>query len=694
MHNSNHPIDQQMREVLEQGSERLNLGAWANMERMLDGQNPYAEPEEEKKKRGFWLFGVLALAIVLIGATVYQVLHSSKKNEPVFANQLTTDQVIKSKLAPKIKNAATVNDASDNDPNAINAVQTSQNQTEVLATNNQTNQVDKQPQQPNQKAGITIINKKENKNKQLVVSTKTNELLINNSEPQTSNVDLPTKEANDIANAEKIKLAEQVKTNKIPEKAAIQLAKAEQLKAAAIEIAKQKQAKEIAKAEKATAKQAEKLKKLEEKQIAQANKRIANEAAKVLKQQQTDAKALAKAKKAELANIASIEMNEKPKDSITLIKKLIGRKKNEDGVVQTKENITISKVENTNTKEIAKNAEPEETPIEKTNVVVENKRFVQLNAEDDKKASAKPSKVSLAKKATVTLQEPTGIVADVTTPVLKPELKPVVKAKANANQQSNWVRKVLDRMAETTQKLGYLPIFNQKIVVNPAIFAGINGSFFTKEANYGGFQAGTNLMMQISKNFSLLPHLGFYYRNNGGYSVKDFSTDITNRSSYISTDQKNKIFNYTQDSNAITYNFKQIFSIEAPILLQYHRKDFTFYGGVNIAYGFKINPSVKTNTYARDVSTTISIDSVYNAPVSQSTYYKSTDFQSRFGLGYVAGFSYDFHPNLYFDARLTQNLWDNSGTASAITMSNKMFRMPSLQLGIAYRFKEKERARY
>jgi hypothetical protein len=36
------PIDDLFREKLSGGEEQLNLGAWANMERMLDGKNPYA----------------------------------------------------------------------------------------------------------------------------------------------------------------------------------------------------------------------------------------------------------------------------------------------------------------------------------------------------------------------------------------------------------------------------------------------------------------------------------------------------------------------------------------------------------------------------------------------------------------------------------------------------------------------------
>jgi hypothetical protein len=39
----NIPIDQLFKNNLSDGQEQLNLGAWANMERLLDGKNPYAD---------------------------------------------------------------------------------------------------------------------------------------------------------------------------------------------------------------------------------------------------------------------------------------------------------------------------------------------------------------------------------------------------------------------------------------------------------------------------------------------------------------------------------------------------------------------------------------------------------------------------------------------------------------------------
>lgn len=54
-------IDDKVRQGIAQGEEPHNLGAWANMERMLDGKNPYQKEEEKKRKP--WLFLLLGLIV-------------------------------------------------------------------------------------------------------------------------------------------------------------------------------------------------------------------------------------------------------------------------------------------------------------------------------------------------------------------------------------------------------------------------------------------------------------------------------------------------------------------------------------------------------------------------------------------------------------------------------------------------------
>lgn len=56
-------IDEMVRQKVAHGEEPHNLSAWANMERMLDGKNPYSEEDEDEKSRP-WLFMFLAVALL------------------------------------------------------------------------------------------------------------------------------------------------------------------------------------------------------------------------------------------------------------------------------------------------------------------------------------------------------------------------------------------------------------------------------------------------------------------------------------------------------------------------------------------------------------------------------------------------------------------------------------------------------
>ncbi len=88
-------IDELFRAELSEGKEQLNLGAWANMERMLDGKNPYSVHDEEFKKKKrilpFWIFLAGLSALVSIGALY---IFNSKSNKADIAES----------ISPKIQN--------------------------------------------------------------------------------------------------------------------------------------------------------------------------------------------------------------------------------------------------------------------------------------------------------------------------------------------------------------------------------------------------------------------------------------------------------------------------------------------------------------------------------------------------------------------------------------------------------------
>ncbi len=80
---NNISIDELFREGLSHGKEQLNLGAWANMERMLDGKAPYSNddnaPKKKKRILPFWIIIAGISAILSIGAL--SLLKSPNKAE-------------------------------------------------------------------------------------------------------------------------------------------------------------------------------------------------------------------------------------------------------------------------------------------------------------------------------------------------------------------------------------------------------------------------------------------------------------------------------------------------------------------------------------------------------------------------------------------------------------------------------------
>ena len=86
-------IDEMVRQKIAQGEEPHNLGAWANMERMLDGKNPYQK--EESKDHKPWLFlllGLIALSTAVVGGYNYFNTPNNKTNKKVaIANSSSND---------------------------------------------------------------------------------------------------------------------------------------------------------------------------------------------------------------------------------------------------------------------------------------------------------------------------------------------------------------------------------------------------------------------------------------------------------------------------------------------------------------------------------------------------------------------------------------------------------------------------
>jgi hypothetical protein len=161
------PIDQLFKNKLSNGQEQLNLGAWANMERILDGKNPYAEQEPKKKRRILPLF--LAFLILLSGALTAGYISITKKATS------KNDVVAENGHAPVVQNGATETIAMANTTNNIqNTIAT--NEASVI-TKSSTSNVTNNDEIVKVKNRINHSSKNQNKN--LVQPVNTNTYAVN-----------------------------------------------------------------------------------------------------------------------------------------------------------------------------------------------------------------------------------------------------------------------------------------------------------------------------------------------------------------------------------------------------------------------------------------------------------------------------------------------------------------------------------
>jgi hypothetical protein len=264
--------------------------------------------------------------------------------------------------------------------------------------------------------------------------------------------------------------------------------------------------------------------------------------------------------------------------------------------------------------------------------------------------------------------------------------KEVVKKAASPSAKEQMSEKMMNAIDKIKSR-GFIDLGTGRIKVDPALFTGINSQFLNNKNDLGGFHMGVNCIIQIRRNLELMPHALFNYRTNGGYSIRDTVQTISDRTGPRFNGTNNE-FAYTATTTAMTYNFKRTMSIEAPIALQWRpTRRVGVFAGVNLAYGFKFKTSnfYKTTTTAEVdiVPTTVN----YAFPTDRISTYKDIDFKGRFGAGYLFGANWQATPNFFVDARVVQNIWDNSTTPSSKIISSNVFKVPAFQLSLGYRFK-------
>ena len=202
----------------------------------------------------------------------------------------------------------------------------------------------------------------------------------------------------------------------------------------------------------------------------------------------------------------------------------------------------------------------------------------------------------------------------------------------------------------------------------PGLTGGVNATFFGPNS-FKGFQFGVTGNFSFGDNVAVMAEVKYFHRINNDYSLND--------NYYTYTQAGNGQYSKQLQSNS--YSFSTLHSIEMPITIRYTKSHFNFYAGGNFVYSFAIN------TGASQLPSTVT-PVLVNAQGNDNTpKLHQDDFNSRFGLGYVLGLSYEVYPNLSLDFRNVQTVWDNAGSQGSKIVSGQLYRSPSFQVSIGYR---------
>jgi len=205
-------------------------------------------------------------------------------------------------------------------------------------------------------------------------------------------------------------------------------------------------------------------------------------------------------------------------------------------------------------------------------------------------------------------------------------------------------------------------------VFSAGITGGINGTFFGPN-NFKGFQFGVTGKLSFTDELAIMGELKYFNRINNNYSLND---DYYQYSPVAG--------GYSRELVKNPYSISTLQSVEMPVTLQFSKSNFNFILGPNFSYAFGIN----AGEYPAVVTTNTS---VVASPGNDNTpKIKANDFNPRFGVGYLLGVSYQLSPKVYLDLRDVQTFWDNSKTAGGKYISSQLYRSPSFQLSIGYRF--------
>ncbi len=579
------PIDDLIRNTLNEGHEQLNLSAWANMERMLDGKYPYAA-EKEKKRRILPFFLLSMLLGGGITASYWFSQQQTTLTTPVSSNKqsiaATRSVSHKSKQEQTMSAAESMNQASPSSSEAMHSAH--------------------------------LSNSADEKSTPVVTS-------IARSRETPSSPEIKTTAANE-SQAHSVTQADNNLISNAKQGAEPQERKKKHSKNT---ITKKESAEDI------------------------------NSSSSSLQQSKAQ----------------STVTETKLMPTVLLTQK--AEYKRNGTVTFTADTVSRSVLEQTTT-------HVQNTPAVVLDYHQTNPRYKELSPEEEMLANRS------ADIPTALASETTNISQEKSSQQSNQQLLSIVQKK-KSEDHSSYFEDLKRFGSDEYQKLKNFITYGFHPNTYMGMSAGINASLNNAQHNFGGFHAGITQLKPISDYASLLTEFKFFYRNNGGYTANDSYYSIINTSKDTLSVLHQNIYSYQKDSSVRTYNFKNFYSLELPIMMQFNYHSIAVYGGVNLAYAFRLNTTEKFKKYVVDVHDTVPSSIVYSFPADKGNEFVSSDFSSRFGLGYTFGASYSFSPQLYLDLRITQQVWDNMKTNSAREISNGFFKVPNVQFALAYRFR-------
>lgn len=591
------PIDKLFHDQLANGKEQLNLGAWANMERMLDGKNPYAV-DEEKKRRGLFPLFIALLVTLGITGTTYLVRHGLPDGTPEHHTSLA-------------ENHATPPEVNHNIPASLNQ-DANHNETGMNAVANE------DPQKQADKS--TSLNKK---------STATHR---NSHSSAIRTINHPTSAS--TASAEPLNTPSTIHSSEPGDQSNVAVP--------------------------AVTRQTRKLK---------------------ARLKHTDyADQRANTQQASAPAVASNDAIPDPQPINKLVKTIPMLTVNQTTVMGRNGNLEMRN----DTVDRSTYKQEIEVPAVRPQLdwTQTNPRYKSLNQEEERNAAYH--------------QEPNATVDQVQSTTEVNTMARVIESTSSTTQKhkqeqhSGAMDNLVQFASRTFEKVNNILLYKAKPDLYTSLLMGVNASLNSAKNNFGGFQGGLSFLRPVNDYVSFITECKFYYRKNGGYTANDIYYNILDPQ--IDTVSLGHIqqtaYSYQKDSIIKTYNFKNFYSFELPLMMQLNYRSFALYGGVNLAYSLRLNTTEKSRNYVNTYHDTLPSASAYSFPVERASQYMRSDFASRFGVGYTVGASYSFSPQLYLDLRVAQNVWDNSKTNAAREVSSGFFKVPSIQFSLGYRFRD------